>query len=474
MKAIKLSPIAASIMAVYAGAGLANQATTIQVGSGNDAATTQSGSDLSGNVNQYGDGNDTWVTQTGSFNAATVNNGFAEVGDESNNTSVSVDQSGEGHFAQVDQRRVEGSGGDPYDVTVQQSGIAGHATNILQTDTNGAIATSLQSGDVEYNAAYIEQELVNGDEASVEQSGSFGYADVLQYDDADWGGPNTAGVNQSGDANDAIIEQTRSADASARIIQTGIDSPYDAGADTGDVSEIYQDAVLGSITRSEQHGGGHRSFIDQFDAETLDVTVIQTGSGHVSDVYNWSGANLNVNVNQSGTDQTAFIDQSSLGFSTEFKTVVLTQSGDRNDADIEQQSETGRQSVFLTQGGARNDADIDQWAGSDHSVTATQTGSNDELTVLQNNGNHLLAMVTQSGSHGDVDIDQSNEWNEATVEQVGDGDRNQVTVTQNGLGADAAANQAFVTQIGGTLFTATITQTGGAANYSSIHQSMAN
>lgn len=140
---------------------------------------------------------------------------------------------------------------------------------------------------------------------------------------------------------------------------------------------------------------------------------------------------------------------------------VLSQSGDNNDANIEQIGSMNYTSLSQEDGAF---ADIDQVSASESFVSLSQIGSS-SATILQNNKNSVQGftdswntaaaskLATQSGSGSTMNITQLSTFNQAYVDQLGD--NNSMTILQDGgisniarLMQDGSDNSVDVSLIG--------------------------
>lgn len=123
---------------------------------------------------------------------------------------------------------------------------------------------------------------------------------------------------------------------------------------------------------------------------------------------------------------------------------TVTQAGDDNSADIEQVGNLNYTSLSQADGATAN---IDQVSASESFVSLSQIGAS-STTILQNNKNsvqgfsdsHLTdtedKLATQSGTGSTMDITQLSTFNQAYVDQLGDG--NIMSILQEGGNSNVA------------------------------------
>ena len=126
----------------------------------------------------------------------------------------------------------------------------------------------------------------------------------------------------------------------------------------------------------------------------------------------------------------------------------ITQTGDKNDADVEQ-VHTGGGTVYPG-----------------NTATVAQVGNQNDVDIYQANngfgGSGEVASVYQNGHRNDVSVDQFNDGHTALVDE--DGNDNDANITQNGNKTDA-----YVRQLGLTN-DADIVMDGNNATYAKIWQ----
>lgn len=259
--------------------------------------------------------------------------------------------------------------------------------------------------------------------ARITQLGSNGRATIDQS--GNLGGVGADITQNSGDANMAVINQSRLGDP------------------------VTPSSVSASITQ----GGGdfNAASIDQHDSGNVSARIGQDGSGNQSAITIEGSSKTAIGNTQAGIGNVAVMHQANVlngGFS-------LDQAGNNNFGSFKVGS--GFETVTATQNGNSNVLYIDQTGAMPTSnvvdVTATQAGD------------FNTAYINQTGAVGNVETHQTGNGNALSVSQDGIGSElNTAAITQASNG-----NLAAVTQVGGG-FTATIVQNVGDGNSAVINQ----
>ncbi len=392
-------------------------------GSGNDAAFTQSGSELAKGSNaalmQGGNNNDFTTNQIGKQNniGGTVGAGASASSalQTGTNNIVNVGQQGQMNQAAIKQ---EGSGGN---INVQQ-------INDLASGPIGNKATAIQSAQTSANIIQIFQIAPDGDEneAIVEQTAGDGNFTRIDQYESDYAKVTQSGTDDLGNTSTVNINQQNAANSKATVTQA-------AGTKGGDVT-ITQTAV-----RNE-------------------ATVDQT-----------AGRQNNTTVTQNNDDNKAKVTQSGTLEGAVFSSVIVNQQGKMGEATVTQSANASTAQVFqyggdrnkstITQAGRLNTAVAEQ-AGNDNEATQGQTGDNNVIRTLQSSATPGVFLatgeqaknttsVTQGGSNNDAVTAQKGFTNDAVVNQsagrdnfaasIQFGTKNSVTTNQTTVGKNNTA-----------------------------------
>lgn len=135
----------------------------------------------------------------------------------------------------------------------------------------------------------------------------------------------------------------------------------------------------------------------------------------------------------------ALVLTAGMAFGQAEQSTTVDQSGDRNDATVEQMTQTNESDVYINQSGSRNVGNITQQYGQFHDADLNQSGSRNYAELVQDNTN-TTADLDQEGSRNVIDADQRNY--EFTFGYAGtayldiyqSGDRNNASVSQDGRG----------------------------------------
>lgn len=438
-----------------------------------------------------------------------------------NNVSM-VNQQGDGEgFALVTQEnnnQITPPAG-PNTVLIDQDSLTDGNPLLGAIDRDGnAIG---QNGD-QFNAVAYADQLGAGNNLVVRQVGSANWADsdqtgddndsrIRQSDDSFVGnGVNTAMVEQDGDRNFSAVDQERLGfslgNQMADVLQMGDDNDSRVrqrtplGGDqlaeirqmgNSDFSSVDQEfSVIGrnrAFVRQEGVLTGSESRINQEDGFNV-ARVDQKGDEHDSRIRQSSldddgpgllGRNRAV-VNQEGTGHSSVVDQSSpFSLSARTRAFVDQIGGSGNSsivrqaateevgaptpevqyAEVTQTNSTDSSSVirqndfdqraWVTQVAAINSSSIIDQFGDEGEATVDQTGSDHTSRILQD-GSWNNAMVDQSGDGNDSVVRQFGGYNDADVLQTGmdgnsvivqDGNRNMADLNQAGSNNDSLIRQ---------------------------------
>jgi hypothetical protein len=308
---------------------------------------------------------------------------------------------------------------------------------------------------------------VNDSEITIDQAGSSNSADALQtlgngnmlIDIDQQGSGNDADVTQRyGQWHDAQIEQAGS-DNDVSLIQDNTSTFANVSQDgTGNAADIYQRNY-----RFEFGGYASRVDVDQIGEEN-EAWVDSDGFGNNVSIQQGSESRASdgqyASVTQSGEDNQATIDQFGRGGADH----TQIQNGDNNVATADNQ--WGSSTGYQEQIGTGNSSLIRQ--NGSHDATVVQDGA-DNYSWLRQSAFSSDATFTQTGDDNQINADQRGVGSEMTVIQTGNGntagtagfsnrgvfqigDYNSIALTQSG-----EANSAFINQRGDNN-SATLTQ----------------
>ena len=128
-----------------------------------------------------------------------------------------------------------------------------------------------------------------------------------------------------------------------------------------------------------------------------------------------------------------------LAFGQAEQRTTVDQTGDRNNATVEQKTQTNESEAYIKQSGDRNVGNITQQYGQFHDADLLQSGNRNFADLVQDNTN-TEADLDQSGNRNRIDADQRNyEFSfgfagTAFLDVDQTGNRNRADVDQDGQG----------------------------------------
>ncbi len=384
----------------------------------NDSEIEQAGNNALASVNQSGTGNESDVVQNGGTGTFTSgpNAGrsvVATVNQAGTDGTSKIAQDGDRNAASLTQT----SASDGMRSEISQERNRNTATVIQRGTSDGTTINSIVEQTGTQGVAYVEQDsATDGATSSVTQTGGDQRASVIQTSGAadstvvQNGGAQNASVFQDGSSRSNIEQSNRFNEASVR--QQGGD---------GNQSDVFQTGVNGDA-------GDPDNIYGSADALTL-VGVLQNGNNNVS-MINQSGDNQTALVNQMGDRNRSDIDQDG-----NYADATVIQDGDENEADVRFQAADGsgtggpatpvvpgiNASAGIYQTGDLNDALVEQYVDAlPATAIIDQNGNENDSKVYQREGD-AFASNTQNGSFNDSIIDQTGGTSSATVIQTASG-----------------------------------------------------
>jgi|PlaIllAssembly_1097288.scaffolds.fasta_scaffold02151_4 hypothetical protein len=426
---------------------------------------------------------------------------------------ATVDQSGSGNYAGIDQNTA----------STANAAVSQNGNNNRVGDSGAASAGITQTNLTGFSDANVSQGLFGGvlsenNSATVNQSNSSAVrTDILQQglgntaDSTQGSVSNIAAVSitQDGDGNVAAAAQSAAAGGTvATITQTGnaqraTVTQGAVGATTAAVNQsggpdnavdITQSTSQGVAANVSQSGDNNQAFLTQTGSASSSAATDQIGSSNLATVQQTAATDSGAGVIQDGTQNSATVEQFGLrqqasvmqnAGSDQAQAHVIQSNGD-NTANVLQigvsRSGAVPTSAVVTQTGARNLTFVTQeasqgvtanvvQAGSDAAANVDQTASvNSNGTIVQNSsvGGFTNADIIQNGARGsDASITQSNLDNTATINQFG-------TVNSSGtIGQSGDNNFGTIGQDVTTRARASLLQNGDGGNTADIGQTNA-
>ncbi len=371
----------------------ANAAHAIQNGDDNKVAVSQVGTRQGAYSDQDNGsgvgGNQARITQTGNQGPLSGRLNMAEVYQRGTENQSTQSQYGNRNEALTQQGNID-DGSDGNLAWIRQ----GSPTAQRAEDNKAQV---IQNGDD--NQARTEQRYDNS-EALTTQSGNLNYADIFQDAAPDSSEGHEAEILQTGDSNDAWINQVAGAGAGneATAIQDG----------TGNLSYQQQESTAvsnGSATRS------NNAYVTQ----GIDSRANPMATGQYLDLLTVDVIN-NGPLNSGATNAKAF--QFQVGDDNE---VAALQFGDGNYSEQRQNGEGN--DAFVMQNAFGNPAGNSNYAkqnqiGDDNEAAIGQNGM-DHNALQAQTGNRNKALSTQRGHDNDTNIHQIGDDNWASTAQRG-------------------------------------------------------
>ena len=497
-----------------------HSALVTQVGDSSSFIAQNGGLDTSAEVLQNGGSQNTAMVfqeagnkaSVGDSNPGNTNSGIIQTG-SSNNSEIY-----QGNFASATPTGATGVKASNTQIgSDNDSMIIQNVTNPAAGGTSAQLVTVDQTGDGNVSSV-VQTGIRDAQIVKVLQSGNDNLSRVEQSDPSDSAAGNLANVQQYGDQNDSLVDQS-SYTGTVNVTQTtvgGINatSPRDRFGDTvrSNFSRVTQSNTGETVATLTQDGQLNRSDISQSNASGMaEATVDQDGIFNNSDIVQTAAATANVTQAGDYGDNDSMVDQSADG-----AMATVTQNGDSTaptyfpsnqssitqasaaTADVEQTGQQNLSDIMQDAGAAGALATVRQTnpnasagAGDINSSMITQSsltsafvkqiGEGNDSIVNQSGTNTVLATntvaaveISQLGNDGYSRVGQSGTGNEASLTQLAgsseahseidqSGSDNFATVMQGGFD-----NASYITQSGeGNL--ATVSQT-AAGNVSTITQ----
>ena len=361
-------------------------------------------------------------------NASTIDQvGYSE--------NASVDQSGSPSDA-VAQISQGVHGADEYSLAnVTQGGGAGNEASINQSQAPYSAVrnpSNVSNSNQQGSDGTITVVQVGNDSSSISQlvGSSYEHALVGQSDNY-----NSAGIQQGGVQELAVVNQEQGTGNSASIVQSG----------TGD--NVF------APTATYTHGPNNLRWYENVPADSVlpgtnpDPNVY-TLYGPVGAVVDQNGSNNVGNINQAGYQNFANVAQGDLDGSA------------NNNGSISQGSGLYQSDAVIYQDGQNNTAAINQAGSGTTYSTVWQYGNSNQAYSTQVGSEH--SVIGQGVTGDEVAFPNTVSSDYASVDQTTGGDNSLVTQTGNN-------DTAYVAQNYTANATSTVTQ-GGSYNTASVHQ----
>ncbi len=179
-------------------------------------------------------------------------------------------------------------------------------------------------------------------------------------------------------------------------------------------------------TSADQTGYQNALTVDQQGGGQMSATVYQSGESNnlTAGQSSVEGATLAVTVRQEGSSHNASVVQSSENGSQQ---VVLLQSGNQNEANLQQTNTQTLAAMQISQDGALNNIVASQVDSSESTLTASQVGDGNSTTVYLEGGSNTT--IYQEGNEQILLIDR--QTSNLTVNQAGIGNITELSVNES-------------------------------------------
>jgi len=299
-------------------------------------------------------------------------------------------------FAQVATVESYGTGNS---AAITQDGLAGQTATILQ-GYNGS------GGDVEGNAAKIDQINNEDQDATITQLGNYDEAYVMQS-----GPGSTADVDQAGSMNNADVYQYNK----------------------NHIAETFQEGTGGVVHVHQRGGDTNEAYLLEQDGQNNYASFEQAGTSNEAEIsqfgrddQGWNPSNSIAEIYQ-GRESAPSIGNDAKIIQKNYENLkaFIYQYGDGDYAKISQWGE-GSHAVVEQNGGRGNWAEVHQY-NRQHFADIFQDGSGNIAYVFQGwtdvviAGDNSDASIRQDGNENMLYLDQRGTNNDVNVLQVGDG-----------------------------------------------------